>query len=532
MRKTHLIYVALLLCIAIFWSGCSKNDDGGSEPNQEITMPKEVFQLQIVEAQFSEPLLQEEYNGDLSGVPIKLLRSDVNKMVFYVPGETAMGESTLNIPSLGVQTKLEVKKGVLNGNENSVIKPFLENLNTSRSAIKNEEYANYLAETQKAFEEYYKSLSKEDKDQMALFYQINEKWFKEILDLNPSEGQITMDLKTTFKKALIFSGSVYVFGSSGYLLSLPGTPLEKSIIAVTGVTAGVLAWEYGTELVQEIKIIENITNQIFGKRSTNNILETQSILFVNEEAKNLDFFTGQRKITTADELSTNEGTSTFFNAYGILVNTTEKVNDVIEFINDNLFFSNISRIPIYKIPNSTETQSTALTAEDYNSLKFTVSDANLQLSDLAFENGSVRMKMTVKNSKTVTGKSIITTLNYTYQNQFSTANGSMPIEVRLKEEEFNLAGSWKATEIIKEGTDDETNYYYFKTDDFGISNDAYGEVVKTALTYYNGKLYMKINYNDGDHNTFVFTANDIKQTYFEFVASDEDGYFKIILERL
>lgn len=532
MRKLHLIYVALLIGVAIFWSGCSKDDDTGSNTNQEITMPKEAFQLQIVEVQFSKPLSQEEYDADLGGVPIKLIRSDVNKLVFYVSGETALGETTLKIPSLETQAKFEVKKGVLNGREDVVLKPFFEDLTVSQNTIINEEYSVYLAETQIAFQEYYKSLSNEDKNQMALFYQINEKWFKEILDLNPSEGRITMDLKTTFKKALIFSGSVYVFGSSGYLLSVPGTPLEKSIIAIAGVTAGVLAWDYGTQLVQEINIVESITNQILGNRSAKTTLEKQNILFVNDEAKNLSLYTGQRNLTTADESSVAEGTNTFFSAYVTLVNTTEKVNKVIEFINENLFFSNISLIPIYKIPSSTEMQSAVVTAEDYNSLKFTVTDANVLLSDLAFESGSVRMKMTVKNPGVITGNNLKTTLNYTYQNQFSNTSGSIPIEIQLQEEEFNLAGSWKATEIVKFESDNETNYYYFKTDDSGVSNDYYGEIVKTILTYSNQKLYMKIYYEDGDQNIFVFAVNDIKQTHFQFEFSDEDGYFKIILERL
>jgi Leucine-rich repeat (LRR) protein len=96
-------------------------------------------------------------------------------------------------------------------------------------------------------------------------------------------------------------------------------------------------------------------------------------------------------------------------------------------------------------------QSGVLTAEDYNSLKFTVADANVQLSDVSFENGTVRMKMTVKNPDTVTGNSLKTTLNYTYQNEFSNATGSMPIEVKLDKEDddnYNLFTDAAAVKAI------------------------------------------------------------------------------------
>jgi Leucine-rich repeat (LRR) protein len=453
MKKIHLIYAAFIIGNAIFWSGCSKNDNDSPNPNpkQEITMPKEAFQLQIVEAQFSQPLLQEEYDADLGGIPLKLVRSDDNTLVFYVPGTTAVGETTLNIPQLEAQAKFEVKKSVLNGNEEVVLKPFFEDLNFSQNRISDEEYSEYLADALTAFEAYYKSLSKDDKNHMALFYQVNEHWFKEILGLNSTSKFTTLGTASTLVKTKKLLASVIIFAGSGYILSLPGTPLEKSLVAVAGVTAGVLAWEYATELVNEINIVERVTDQILGNNLIKSNFDTQGLVFRNEEGQNVNLYTGNRSVTTADELSTAEGTSIYFDAYGRLINITEKVNDVIQFINDNLFFSNISQIPVHKIPDSAEMQSGVLTAEDYNSLKFTVADANVQLSDVSFENGTVRMKMTVKNPDTVTGNSLKTTLNYTYQNEFSNATGSMPIEVKLDKEDddnYNLFTDAAAVKAI------------------------------------------------------------------------------------
>jgi hypothetical protein len=457
MKKFHLIYAAFIIGNAIFWSGCSKNDNDSSDPNpkQEITMPKEAFQLQIVEAQFSQPLLQEEYDADLGGIPLKLVRSDDNTLVFYVPGTTAVGETTLNIPQLEAQSKFEVKKSVLNGNEEVVLKPFFEDLNFSQNRISDEEYSEYLADALTAFEAYYKSLSKDDKNQMALFYQVNENWFKEILGLSSTPKFTTLGAASTFNSVKKYQLTVLTFVTSGLIAVYGATPLEKSVAAVACLASGAFAWQYQKELVGEIKIVDQIVDKImdpvFGNQITKSALETQGLVFTNDEAQNVNLYTGNRSVTTADELSTAEGTSIYFDAYGRLINITEKVNDVIQFINDNLFFSNISQIPVHKIPDSAEMQSGVLTAEDYNSLKFTVADANVQLSDVSFENGTVRMKMTVKNPDTVTGNSLKTTLNYTYQNEFSNATGSMPIEVKLDKEDddnYNLFTDAAAVKAI------------------------------------------------------------------------------------
>ncbi|TDS58173.1 hypothetical protein [Myroides indicus] len=438
MKKFHLIYAAFIIGNAIFWSGCSKNDNDSPDPDpkQEITMPKEAFQLQIVEAQFSQPLLQEEYDADLGGIPLKLVRSNDNTLVFYVPGTTAVGETTLNIPQLEAQSKFEVKKSVLNGNEEVILKPFFEDLNFSQNRISDEEYSEYLADALTAFEAYYKSLSKDDKNQMALFYQVNENWFKKILGLNSTPKFTTLGAASTFKSVKNYQLTVLTFVTSGLIVVYGATPLEKSVAAVACLASGAFAWQYQKELVGEIKIVDKIVDKIidpvFGNQITKSTLGTQGLVFTNDEAQNVNLYTGNRSVTTADELSTAEGTSIYFDAYGRLINITEKVNGVIQFINDNLFFSNISQIPVHKIPDSAEMQSGVLTAEDYNSLKFTVADANVQLSDVAFENGVVRMKMTVKNPDAVTGNSVKTTLNYTYQNEFSNANGSIAIEIFIE----------------------------------------------------------------------------------------------------
>jgi hypothetical protein len=532
MKKFHLIYAAFIIGNAIFWSGCSKNDNDSSDPNpkQEITMPKEAFQLQIVEAQFSQPLLQEEYDADLGGIPLKLVRSDDNTLVFYVPGTTAVGETTLNIPQLEAQSKFEVKKSVLNGNEEVVLKPFFEDLNFSQNRISDEEYSEYLADALTAFEAYYKSLSKDDKNQMALFYQVNENWFKEILGLSSTPKFTTLGAASTFNSVKKYQLTVLTFVTSGLIAVYGATPLEKSVAAVACLASGAFAWQYQKELVGEIKIVDQIVDKImdpvFGNQITKSALETQGLVFTNDEAQNVNLYTGNRNVTTADELSTAEGTSIYFDAYGRLINITEKVNDVIQFINDNLFFSNISQIPVHKIPGSAEMQSSVLTAEDYNSLKFTVAEDNVQLSDVAFENGVIRMKMTVKNPDTVTGNSLKTTLNYSYQNEFSNATGSIPIEVKLEEEQDlpELTGVW----ILKWYYIDANNEHY-QDDWIDFKNGASDIAIKLKSQNYSGEGWVDNNPDSNDsYNQYTQSTYKSGTTY--IISVKNVGRSNVILK--
>ena len=510
MKKIYLIYAALIIATTAFWSGCSKNDDTSSDPNtkEEIKIPKEVFQLQIVEAQFSQPLLQEEYDADLGGIPLKVVRSNDNTLVFYVPGTIAVGETTLNIPQLEAKARFKVKKSVLNGSEDVVLKPFFEDLNFSQNRITDEKYSDYLAETLTAFKAYYKSLSNDDKIHMALFYQVNESWFKEILGSNSIQKFSTLGLASTFNSVKQYKISVLTFVTSGLIVVYGGTPVERSIAAVVCLASGALAWQFQKELVGEIKIIDKVVDQIidpvFGNQIAKNSLEAQGLIFTNEEAQNVTLYTGNRSVTTADQSSSAEGTSIYFDAYGRLINTTEKVNNAIQFINDHVFFSNISLIPVNKIPDSAEIQSDVLTAEDYNSLQFTVADANVQLSDVAFENGAVRMKMTIKNSDAVTGNSIKTTLNYTYQNQFSNAKGSIPIEIKLKEkpelpELMELKGVW----IIR------TELWYTGEEDVHI-NDMW-------IDFKNGISDIAIHFKTKDYDSGTeYNYDNPENTFFQY----------------
>ncbi|HUH26581.1 MAG TPA: hypothetical protein VLY87_08130 [Flavobacterium sp.] len=432
------IYFYLMITIGlVFLNGCKEEDDA-MMPNTEVTLPAEAYRLQIVEAKFSKPLSQETYDGTLGGAPITLARADENTLFFYVPGNVALGQALLVVPDLSISNSFEVKNPELKGSVETIMKPVFEKITPENQNISNAEYADYLTTVNTAFKDYYQTLSQEEKNNMALFYQVNESFFAEILNPELQQGKSVEENYITTVK---FSVATYVFVTTAPLLALPGTPGEKALIAVVSIAGAVKSWDYGNELIEEIIIVFKIFTESFKSETVNQTFGADKLTFVNDISKSVNFYTEQREMNPTDSSGTTRGLSTFFGAYQSLTDATKKVNDIILFINDHVFFANIPQIPISAIPASSTSENSAMTNDFYKYLKFTVADANVKITETSFENGAIRMKMKITNPNAVTGKTINTQLNYTYQEDFNNISGSIPIEINL-EEEFKLTGLW------------------------------------------------------------------------------------------
>lgn len=429
----------------LFLNGCSKNDDNTAETQTEVVLPKEVYRLQIVEAKFSEPLSsQEEYDGNLSGTAIKLVRADDHTLFFYVPGEIAVGEMVFTIPQLKVSNSVYVKNQELKGSAETVLQPIFEKTMPEYQQISTPEYANYLTTVNTAFNDYYKTLSQEEKNNMALFYQVNETFFADVLnpDLQEAKG-----VKQTVIIATKFTLATALFVGGSMTLTLPGTPVEKAIIGIASVTAAVKAWDYGKALINQVKVITKVEDDFSMDKPLQKTLGSSNLTFENDKTRGVNLYTKQRNMISGDRASAASGLAKFFGTYEELMNVTKKVNSIVSFINDHVFFVNIPSIPISEIPNSTETETTALTEEAVGYMTFSVADSNVKITESKFENGTIRMKMTITNPNAVTGNSINTQLNYTYKEEFSNVSGSFPITVNLNTDDF-LVGNWKLVDYV------------------------------------------------------------------------------------
>lgn len=423
--------VNILLLFVVFFAinGCSKDDDNNTENKTEITLPKEAYRLQIVEAAFSEPLTQEEYDATLGEISVKLLRVDEQTLLFYIPVEVAVGSTTFTIPQLNVSQTLEVKNPELKGSEAVVLQPLFEKITPEYQDLYDPEYMDYLATVHTSFKDYYQTLSQEEKNDMALFYQVNEDFFVKILNPDLQEKNV----KETVRIIKKFSVATFFFVGGSTALSLPGTPVEKAVIGAIAVTGAIKAWDYGKQLINQITVVTNITDNLLGGKAHNQSFNKSGISFVNDQPKSINLYIEHQQISATNRSSTASGLISFFDVYDGLISATKKVNEVIRFINDHVFFANISEIPVSEIPSTSETQTEAMTEEFYSYLKLSVADTNVEITESRFEEGAIRMKMSIKNLNIVTGESINTQLNYSYQEDFSSVTGSIPIEIKLEE---------------------------------------------------------------------------------------------------
>src|SRR5690606_12545863 len=127
MNKKKIISLSILLLFSVCFvlNSCSKDDqdiDTEDENNTEVTLPAEAYRYQIVEVTVAEPLGQEEYDGSLGDVPLKLVRQDTKTLLFCIPGAVSGGEIAFRIPKLNVSQKITVKNMELQADESVVLR--------------------------------------------------------------------------------------------------------------------------------------------------------------------------------------------------------------------------------------------------------------------------------------------------------------------------------------------------------------------------------------------------------------------------
>lgn len=459
--KQFYIYLMLLIGFT-FLNGCSKDDESQQESDTtEVTLPKEAYRLQIVEAKFSQELPEEEYDGTLGNTPIKFVRADEHTLFFYIPGEITVGEIDLKIPQLNVSNRLNVKNPVLTGAAETVLQPVFKKTTPEYQQISTPEYADYLTTVNATLKDYYQTLTAEEKNDMALFYQINEKLFSEILDANAQKGDPVKDVYALVRRHQKAVAAMFLGG----VLVATGAPVIGSAVVIAGVVK--ILQDDGV-LVAGINVVMNYVreNGVIDKPAFNKTFNAGDIVFVDDELKAINLYAKQRKMISSDRNSGAIGLVTFFEAHDMLYDIARKINEEITRRKDNWFFSKIPLIPVRELPNTaTTTTTTALTEEAFGYMNFSVADNNVKITEAKFENGIIRMKMTIVNPVTVTGNNIKTQLNYTYKEEFSNVSGSFPVEIHL--DKNPLIGNWIlieregiiAGEMIEDGYYDDCTYH-------------------------------------------------------------------------
>jgi len=92
-KLTFLFAIGLLLIVS-----CSKEDVPEDVINQNRG---EISRYQIVTVNVPDMMLSEnEYQGTLGGIPVTLIKSEDNKLLFFLPSTTTIGTLDLVIPDI------------------------------------------------------------------------------------------------------------------------------------------------------------------------------------------------------------------------------------------------------------------------------------------------------------------------------------------------------------------------------------------------------------------------------------------------
>ena len=203
MKNIKKIFV---LAIVLLLSNCGKGDDNesfSSNIEDEVTTNYsteniDVNTSQIVKLTSSTVSLNEKYEGTFGGYDVELIKISDNDLIFVIPnlesGEhqlvSSLGTINFNVKETVIENSEEIISNVFTSFDNEV------NLNESSDDIDN------AKALKNEVVKLYESLTDEEKNEVALFYQANKTIFKEF-----KENLITANSKSTIVSSKIITQS-------------------------------------------------------------------------------------------------------------------------------------------------------------------------------------------------------------------------------------------------------------------------------------------------------------------------------------
>lgn len=442
-KRSNLHFTKIIFLLFLGFGGilsCSKDDSPATEEEGEIVTPTEIYQSQVVSIEMPTAVPAEQYTGTLAGSPITLVRAGENTLMFKV-SPSLIGEADLVVPNLSLDLHYTINQTVLAGTPEEELAPFFTDVTEFSESVSTEqsEEADLVNQYIASFNNYYETLTEAQKKQLAITYKANSELFSGIIagDLTSGRSTNIFNIDTQLLKHKL---AVLAFGGGVAFVILAPDPVEKALGALVAAIAWKKSKDYLTEFMQaKLKKINAVFNGVTGELNGRGTLQT--LTFTDGEAKSFSFDVQARDIESGDAGSSTSGLSTFFNSHGIFTIAVTDLNSAIEFVNDNIFFSNIDLIPVYTMPNDQPTEVQDGDSALYNAMQLSVASNNVTMSNVSFANGAISMKLTVDNPDAVNGDSLETTINYSYQDELNSFSGSFPVEINLAGE-IDLSGNW------------------------------------------------------------------------------------------
>ncbi|WP_204346622.1 hypothetical protein [Psychroserpens algicola] len=433
MRHLSFLFIFLLLV------GCSEDDSN----EQELEIGGVVYRSQIVTIPNSGSD-NEEYSATFGEDAIIVYKLSEEELFFMVPPNMNIETKILTIPSLGNRRiEYEVSETVLEQNVDETLSPLLTSMNTFKTEIENDD--SNSPQVQNAisildrFEQELNQASNEDKQIFAEFYFVNKPFIDEIYGTdyttalarnysNLTDTEAFFNLGKAISKAVASSLSAFV---------LIEVPFANFIAAAIAVKAWYDAWDLFYDVKsRNIFTVDFFINDIPSSLSGN----SDQIIIYSHNLSREDIIVYEGKPLDESQSDSNiESIKKFFSARRLMNNAINKLNNVIEFVNNNLS-TNFSSFDTFILDES-QIQVLEMSDEVFNSLNFDVADDNVDINEISFQNNTITTKFSIIDQNMVDGDYIDTSLNFTFQDNFNNIQGSYPIRIN-KENEIDLSGTW------------------------------------------------------------------------------------------
>lgn len=411
--------ILIIVFYILLTVSCSKGEDTPADN----PVGGDAFRMQIVTIDLPNTSLpNSEYHGSMDNTEITLTKADEHKLLFMVPSTMGLGNQDLVINDLNnMKITYNVKDVVFPDTPDAVISDFQNNLSTFQATTSGN------IDTQNAinsFNNVYENSSTEDKIKLSTLYYANKAMFDDVIlnDYSNVSGRTlngAMNLLWKHKAAVIaMTAGVYI------VLYCPG--LEKVAGAALVVAGAYKAKVFGENFGE---LVVNTTNLVldgtFGENNKN--MMNSSLQLQNDIVKTIPIKTADRKVINSDSSKENIGTKLYFTYKNIYNGFVEQVNPVLQWINTNIPFANFNMISSQILPATASTIINPIESSTYNNLTLSINSPNLSLESSSLMSAGqlgIRVKIIGTSASSVNGY-----INYSFNDDFSTFSGKIPITV-------------------------------------------------------------------------------------------------------
>lgn len=481
-------FLPLLVVITLFSAGCSNDDNGGKSIDEH---GGDVFRYQVVHIDLpNTELSQNEYDGSLGSISVEIVKIDDHKLAFAVPIDAPLGDTELVIPGLNnAKIRYNVLQPELEQSVDETIIPLislsetyfsgLEEPGAEEVVIQNEfqQFKNYLEQ----------NATTEEKEQLALYYQLNKEAIDAVLlydGSNMAERLSEQDIYLIGKFLLattvtVGGGFIVVYEPSG-ILKILGLVITK----IGFNKARVFHNQFAERNVyfEEIKI-----GGITGENERG--VQSDEIVLQDDATSTLSFQAGVRRLLQSDSGIANSTIVNFFNGQSSYNYFIDKVNGAIAWVNSNIPLVSFSTLSHAALTTNSSITNVGITSGIMQDISFSVNHPNLQLVTASLSGeGQLKLKVKVEGNPTTTP--VVSTLNYSYSDKISSFSGSFPIKV---ESEFSLVGNWTVAEVDNNPTNEWLIYDYdcpgqredeFMTGQANFTNTSFSINIQIQYNYF------------------------------------------------